>query len=477
MTEIKNLRAIYIIIFAFLVGHLIYLNTPFVNLEWLMRVGSQYYTTGDSYFLDFYLNNQANPLPYSFLSSLVVNVFGDHNASYRILALTGGVLILVSLIHYKSPFLLLIVALNPLVWIYSGRAYSDLLSVGLLVLAIELHKNGYIKGLLGGFSACIKYHSILFSGTYWGLKWIEKLITEKQFNLKDINFISGFLATFLILLFLFSYDYLYDVWIVPESLKPHESVSPNMSEFLNNFFGYGFYISALFFITMPFFLTKIKLKNHMVALLISIPLAMINQNNGEMNFGSLDQLLGNELILLIKIIGFWNFLMCINFFLRDKESRTMTITILIFILILSATRPAQRYLLFIIPFWSILIVQSNIRIHALFKWGYVSLLLLVAAFSSLYQIANANAANEIVTWAQKENLMINTYEIYAHAGDSCIHSGDSDIGVEIVTQESDEILFTKPVSIFGIELKRYFVVITEERKNKAKPLSLTICKN
>ena len=29
-------------------------------------------------------------------------------------------------------------------------------------------------------------------------------------------------------------------------------------------------------------------------------------------------------------------------------------------------------------------------------------------------------------------------------------------------------LFTKPVSIFGIELKRYFVVITEERKNKAK---------
>lgn len=477
MTEKTNLRVIYCIIFAFFIGHLIYLNTPFVNLEWLMRVGSKYFTSGDNYFLDFYLNHQANPLPYSFLSSLIVNFVGDHTSSYRILALTGGLLILISLIHYKSPFLILIVALNPLVWIYSGRAYSDLLSVGLLVLAIELHKNGFMKGLLAGFSACIKYHSILFSGTYWALKWIENLITKKKFYLKNIYFISGFLATILILSFLFSYDYLYDVWIVPESLKPHESVSPNMSEFLNNFFGYGFYLSALFFITMPFFLINIKLKNHAVALLISIPLALINQNTGEMNFGSLDQLLGNELILLIKIIGFWNFLMCINYFLKNKESRTITITILIFILILSATRPAQRYLLFLVPFWSILIVQSNIKIYSLLKWSYIAFLLLVASFSSLYQIANANAASEIVAWAQKENLTMNTYEIYAHAGDSCVHIGDSHIGVELFATKSDEILFSKPVSIFGFELKRYFVVITEERKNKAQPIGLAICKN
>ena len=114
MTEKTNLRVIYFILFAFFLGHLIYLNTPFVNLEWINRVGSAYFNTGDSYFLDFYLNYQANPITYSFLSSFFVYIFGDHYISYRILALLGGVLILVSLINYKSTFLILIVALTNL---------------------------------------------------------------------------------------------------------------------------------------------------------------------------------------------------------------------------------------------------------------------------------------------------------------------------------------------------------------------------
>jgi len=476
MTEKINLRLIYFIIFTFFFGHLIYLNTPFINLEWLYRAGSDYYNTGDSFFLDFYLNQQANPITYSFLSSFFVYIFGDHYISYRLLALIGGSLVLVSLIHYKSAFLLLMVALNPLIWIYSGRAYAELLSVGLLVLAIELHKNGYLKGLSAGLSASIKYHSILFSGPYWGLKWIENTIEEKRLNLKNINFISSFLAVILFLLFLFSYDYFYDVWVVPDKFKANFELT--LPKFLDNFFSYGFYLSALFFITIPFFLINTKFKYQLITILVSVPLAIMNQNNGEMNFGSLDQLLGTELILLIKIIGFWNFLLCINFFIRHKECRIMTITILFYIVLLSATRPAQRYLIFIIPFWSILIVQSNIKLHALFKWGYVFLLLMLAVFSSLYQVANAKAAQDIVTWSKKENLMINTYEIYAHVGDSCVHAGESDISVEIslYMRESDEILFTKPVSIFGFEMKRYFVVKNTEKRNKAKPIGLKICK-
>lgn len=484
MTEKANLRTIYFILFAFVFTHIIYLNTPFVNLEWIIRVGSEYFKTGDDYFLNFYLSNQANPITYSFLSSFFVNIFGDHYISYRLFALIGGVLILASLVHYKSIYLILIVALNPLIWIYSGRAYSDMLSVGLLVLAIELHKNGYLKGLFAGFSAFIKYHSIIFAGPYWALKWIEKLIIEKRLIFKDINLISGLLASTLLLIFLFLYFNLYDVWVVPKSLKPHESFEINLSEFLNNFFSYGFYLSALFIITCPFFLLKIKFKNHLAALLISIPLAMINQNNGEMNFGSLDQLLGNEIILLIKVIGFWNFIMCLNFFVRRKESRIMVLAILFYIFLLSFTRPSQRYLLFIIPFWSILIFQSNIllvksyiKIFALLKWGYVLMLILLAVFSSMHQVANAQASKNIVDWSQKENLLINTYEIYPHIGDSCVHSAESKIGVEIFAKESDEILYTNSLRIFGFEIKRYYVAITNDRHNKAKPMALKHCKN
>ena len=74
--------------------------------------------------------------------------------------------------------------------------------------------------------------------------------------------------------------------------------------------------------------------------------------------------------------------------------------------------------------------------------------------------------------------MINTYEIYAHVGDSCVHAGESDISVEIMSymRESDVVLFTKAVNIFGFEMKRYFVVKNIEKRNKAKPMDLKLCK-
>ena len=172
MTEINNKRFIHLIILTFFFGHLLYLDTPFVNLEWVYKAGTQYYTTWDATFLNIYLSNQANPITYSFFSSIFVSLFGDNYINYRLLALFGGCLILISYIKYNSPFLLLMIALNPLVWVYSGRAYSELLSVGLLVLAIELHKSGYIKGIIGGVSASVKYHSILFAAPYWGLTWL-----------------------------------------------------------------------------------------------------------------------------------------------------------------------------------------------------------------------------------------------------------------------------------------------------------------
>jgi hypothetical protein len=323
-------------------------------------------------------------------------------------------------------------------------------------MAIELKKNGYIKGLTAGLSASIKYHSILFAGPYWGFLWLETLFQRKKLNFKDSNFISGLFCVSIFLLFLIGYLYLYDIWIIPEKWK--DDLVLKGSTFLDNFFSYGFYLSALFFVTIPYFVINTKFKSHLIALIISLPLALINQDNGEMNFGSLDQILGSEFILLIKIIGFWNFLLCIEIFLRNKKSRVMALTVLFYMLLLSASRPAQRYLLFVIPFWALLIVQSNIKLHALFKWGYLSCLLMMAIFSSVYQVANAKASKDIISWSEKENLLINTNHIYPHVGDSLMHSWESDLSVELEAQEGQDVIFISPVSVFGYEIRRYLVV-------------------
>ena len=460
MIEINNKRFIHLIILTFFFGHLLYLDTPFVNLEWVYKAGTQYYTTWDATFLNIYLSNQANPITYSFFSSIFVSLFGDNYINYRLLALFGGCLILISYIKYNSPFLLLMIALNPLVWVYSGRAYSELLSVGLLVLAIELHKSGYIKGIIGGISASVKYHSILFAAPYWGLTWLDSIFIKKEIDFKNTYFISALFSTLVFIIFLISYFYLYDIWIVPDKYKATLALKP--TAFLNNFFSYGFYLSALFFVTIPHLLRHTSLKTHLIALSISLPLAIINQDNGEMNFGSLDQILGSHVILLVKIIGFWNFLLCLDIFIRNKKYRVLALTIIFYIAVLSATRPAQRYLLFIIPFWALLISQSDMKLHSLFKWGYISILLCLAIFTSLYQVANAKASEDVMDWSEENNLTINTNWIYPHVGDSPMHSWDSNLSVQIESKENDEVLFKSPVMILGYEIRKYVVVRRKE---------------
>ena len=175
-------------IFLFILFHLLYLNTPFVNYEWAYREGSQAIVTSNYNLLTLYFNNQANPITYSFLSSLPLFIFGNHYATYRIFSLVGGTLLLILLVLHKKPFLILIVGLNPLIWIYSGRAYSEMLSVGMMMLALVIARNGLFKGILGALSAVLKYHSIVILGSFWGLSWFNNLTKNKTKPWKDKDF-------------------------------------------------------------------------------------------------------------------------------------------------------------------------------------------------------------------------------------------------------------------------------------------------
>ena len=180
----------YYLILLFLVVHLSYLNTPFVNYEWAYRVGSQAIVTSNYNLLTLYFNNQANPITYSFLSSLPLFIFGNHYATYRMFSLVGGTLLLILLVRHRKPFLILIVGLNPLIWIYSGRAYSEIISVGIMMMALETSRNGVLKGILGAFAAVIKFHSILVSGIYWGLSWFDNLFNRKSKVWYDKNILA-----------------------------------------------------------------------------------------------------------------------------------------------------------------------------------------------------------------------------------------------------------------------------------------------
>ena len=55
-----------ITIFLFTALHIAYINTPFVNLEWVYRFGSQFFITNEKSYLEAYFADQANTIIYSY---------------------------------------------------------------------------------------------------------------------------------------------------------------------------------------------------------------------------------------------------------------------------------------------------------------------------------------------------------------------------------------------------------------------------
>jgi hypothetical protein len=226
---------------------------------------------------------------------------------------------------------------------------------------------------------------------------------------------------------------------------------------LNNIFSYGFYLGGMFFLTIPFFLRNTPWRWQIATITISLPSALLNQDLGEMSFGSFNQFLGEDIILLIKIIGFWNFLLCCKIFWNDDKSRILLLTVLLYLVLLSMTKPAQRYLIFVIPFWAIMICL-RFEIHRVVQVGYVLILCGLNLFATLYQVQNARASAEIVAWSQSKDIQINSAVIYPHVGIFSHHDPKSKITVTMSPQPKEKILFSRAVKIFNYPLREYFVV-------------------
>ena len=132
-------------------------------------------------------------------------------------------------------------------------------------------------------------------------------------------------------------------------------------------------------------------------------------------------------------------------------------TILFYIVILSLTKPAQRYLIFVIPFWAILICKHT-DFEKIFKWGYISILIGANIFAIIYQVNTAKAAEKIAYWSQTNNIPINSNEIYPHIGLFSHHKRSSKIYVSLSAEPEKEVLTKQTVSILGTPIKTYYVL-------------------
>jgi len=164
----------------FILGHFAYLDTPLVNNEYLtIEAAKGLVGLNQKGRLDYFFSSSGNPLGHPIVVALISFMTGYAHWAIRLPSLISGTAILFAgwLLWTRKRagdsklFLLWVVITlsNPVIWIFSARATSEMLHAGLLTIALlichlargrmNLHMLG---GLVFAYSIITRFASILF---------------------------------------------------------------------------------------------------------------------------------------------------------------------------------------------------------------------------------------------------------------------------------------------------------------------------
>lgn len=423
----KNITVI--IVLAALILHTTMIFFPPVNLEFAFVDAANYFNTPNNPFLlDQYFNYQANTLGLSYLAAQLGRFFSGVDLLFvirmmnlcGIIFLAAGISRICTYLHLNyTNFILALVLFNPIVWAFSGRATTDFLPMALGVFAISLALdnkrvmvNIVLAGFILGIAAILKYHVLSL------LIFLFVLIFQQK-SLADSLIKSAMVATIsivMVVLYMVKMHALFGFWVTPPKFQVIHQLG--FFEVFNNFILYtGFLgLSALptFMISCRFRdMAKKYWKFILPALLVLFFVGMCGlHDSGELNFGPLDQIMGPLLRTTILSLASVSTLMLIfmpheKLMTQDKTKNLLGIALIIAILVFSTTRPAQRYLLFLLPIF--LFSVSSAVITARFTFVSILLLFIVGnTFIEYSRWSTGTAAKILVSKIQDKNLLMLT---------------------------------------------------------------------
>jgi hypothetical protein len=424
--KINNLTrgpAFVVIILIFI--HAFLIIVPPVNLEYAFVDAAKYFATQNENYLHQYFSVQANTLTLSYLAYLFsMLAFGvDELIIIRILNLVGLVFLAYGLDKICSfynltnkKFIFLLIFLNPLVWIYSGRATADFLPIGLGIYSLSLalgeekvYQKSIIGGLFLGLSVLIKPHALLFILFLFVMMLMEKNKSQaiKKFLLLSLSSILIFFVYLIIIKHNFGF-----------LLTPHkfqQALRLNFSNIGINFILYvgflgilsapGFFVSSHFYKSLTDHYLLITM---LLILMISFGL-LFAKDVGELNFGPVDNLLNEQLRLLtLSLMSIVTLLLTyLSLGPHSKISYSFWASILIVIFLFSLTRPAQRYLIFLVPFFIMALPKIFIESKKLI-WSTVAIFIAINCYIELNRWSNGTASLLIVHELERNNLIEKT---------------------------------------------------------------------
>lgn len=426
------------------VGHLLLIKLSSVNFEFAFVDASAYFKTLNPTLIHQFFFYQANTLGLSYLAHIISLIFPgvEFLILIRLINLVGLILLSVGVInicHFlnKKSFTLITVLLifNPLIWTYVGRATADFLPMALGVFSISLalgpkqfSLKSFFSGLLFGLSCLLKYHTIVL------LIFLLPLMYDKfplRFIIRKILFIL-MIITPMLAYYLIAIKSNFDFWITPPRFLDRHRVEFNFSNLLNNFILYSGFLSLSVLPTTFFskeFLYSIKKywKSFLAILLISVFLGTtFFIDLGELNFGPLDVYLDEKFRIFILSVLVLVPLVLLMIADKNKNFRSrLGLSVLIVLILLSSTRPAQRYLLFVIPFFIFFIPENILKSRTVILSTFF-LFFLINSFIELSRFSSGSAAEKMVDKLVRDGILQQTIPgvIEGHVGNKFFEAKD-----------------------------------------------------
>jgi hypothetical protein len=486
---LSGARAAVLIVVAVTGIHAVLIGLPSVNLEYAFTAATRYLAARRPEDLVLFQHYQANTfgLPLVALALYKLFPFLDLNLYPRLASIFGIPILVVAMYGLgrkldlgEVPLACAIglCLLNPMIWIFSGRGTADFLpaAVGMAgVYTLWTFKGtraAALAGLILGVAIVLKYHAFVFA-----VVAIVRTLLEPTEPLVDRlkRALGVSLAVILIpAAYLISIKLTFGFWLTPGRF--HQALEFNAVDSIANLALYATYAVML---TLPFslvfavkewaFVRHGRFLIPTAVLAVSVVSGYFIGPREEMTFGPLNRMLSPSFLTSFAVMG--SLLLAYimvrihalpNFNNASDLVRAIVYGTALFIVALSFTRPAQRYLIMILPLAYLLLFRV-LSDRAVVVASLLTFPIFVGldAYLAGYQTTTGRAAGELAMQLQSSQLLPLTDPgaVEMHAGDKFFPFRDHPKKYTVIEGRPPNAVMTVEEERFGGLIRRTYSVV------------------
>ena len=490
---------------AMLALYIPWLNRGYLNWEWgTVLAGRGMSSSEDFFYLQAYQDSgHANPLGYPFMISLIHRVFGFSEVFWysRVPGLVSALIVLVwgfHELHRRDKFTpeifyswAVLIIFNPMIFAFSTSATTDVPAAAFFLLSMLFLSNYFSKqktklvvfaALAMGFSSSVKYITPFFAPMVlivFGGLFIKRSVTGAKI-VRDAFIFGAVSVSVLLIEILWKWK---NTGVLLSARN--DEMAPNFLDVNVWLHTFGKYLAflGLFCGLLPFaFVRKTfnKTNRQILFAIGALAVACIGWlfsgklPEGELDFGGgfpTAVFLSRGLQVFGFVAAIALILVCYQrFFSDDVFSRALMVGLLPYLILLSASRPTQRYLIYAIPILLLILVEALDELPKRTKYLAIgSTALGFAAVSLLgmsYLTSQGNASEEMAVWVEENNLISQTSAgvIKPHAGQHWWGVAPDETRYEIIAvnpsaeaQVKERILHREPMKVLGKVTRVYLL--------------------